>query len=497
MITRSFALLTISVWLGAAWFARGYLRADPRRGQFWLFFVATMTGNVGVVFAPDVIRFYGFYSLMTFAAYGLVVHERTPSAHRAARVYIVMSVLGEVLLLAAMVLIVGTRVNLPLSEVPAAVARSPHPGALVALLLAGFGVKAGAVPLHVWLPLAHPVAPTPGSAVLSGAMIEAGLLGWLRFLPLGALAMPLHGSTCVLVGFVAAICAALIGATQRDAKTALAYSSVSQMGLATVAIGVALSVPESALAASKALALFAVHHAFAKSALFLGVAIVAAERRPSARRRMAMAGMVLAALAIAGAPFTAGAAAKLSLHDVVGASPSSAAFEWVLSIAAVGSALVMLRVLALTSAQEQRSSHVGARTPWIYLLVAPWPLLVAPAARELLQPAHVWSAVGPIAIGIAVTVALRRRPPHVVRAGDLLHVIVVSSRALLSLAAWLAPAVQRGLARLRIVRATVATRGGHLLGWTDRAEEHLATFGAIGALALLVIAALLLSLIAR
>ena len=65
---------------------------------------------------------------------------------------------------------------------------------LLFLLVIGFGIKLGVVPLHFWLPLAHPVAPTPASAVLSGAMIKAGLLGWMRFLPLGEVAMPKWGA---------------------------------------------------------------------------------------------------------------------------------------------------------------------------------------------------------------------------------------------------------------------------------------------------------------
>lgn len=84
-----------------------------------------------------------------------------------------------------------------LADVPAAVAASPLRNELIVLLLVSLGIKAGLVPLHVWLPLAHPVAPTPASAVLSGAMIKAGLLGWLRFIPFGLAAWPEAGHALI------------------------------------------------------------------------------------------------------------------------------------------------------------------------------------------------------------------------------------------------------------------------------------------------------------
>jgi formate hydrogenlyase subunit 3/multisubunit Na+/H+ antiporter MnhD subunit len=104
------------------------------------------------------------------------------------------------------------------------------------LLLVGFGIKAGALSLHFWLPLAHPAAPVPASAVLSGAMLKAGLLGWIRFLPLGEAAMPLSGVTLVSAGLGAAVLGTFVGVVQNDPKTVLAYSSISQMGIITTGI---------------------------------------------------------------------------------------------------------------------------------------------------------------------------------------------------------------------------------------------------------------------
>lgn len=211
--SRVFLMFTAALWLGAGLHAAGYLRDDPRRDAFWLFWLAVMAGNFGLVLALDAASFYVFFALMSFAAYG--------------RVYLALVVVGEVALFAAIVLAWQAAGSLHFEAIVPALAASPLRDAVIALTLAGFGIKVGALPLHVWLPLAHPVAPTPASAVLSGAMFKAGLLGWLRLLPLGTAAAPAWGEALVALGLAAAFAAALAGALQRQAKAALAYSSIS------------------------------------------------------------------------------------------------------------------------------------------------------------------------------------------------------------------------------------------------------------------------------
>ena len=187
-----FLLLTSFLWLMAGLYARRYFEGKSTR-RFFTFHLLTLTGNLGIAAAQDLISFYLFFALMTFAGYGLVVHTGTGPALRAGRVYLVMAVMGEALLISGLILAASSAASLALGDVAAAVGASPHRDLVIGLLLAGFGVKAGALPLHMWLPLAHPVAPTPASAVLSGSMIKAGLLGWLRFLPFGVVAL-----TCVI-----------------------------------------------------------------------------------------------------------------------------------------------------------------------------------------------------------------------------------------------------------------------------------------------------------
>jgi len=445
---RVFLLLTAALWLAGSVHALGYLRADPRRERFWLFWLATMAGNLGLVLAQDAASFAVFFALMSLSAYGLVVHADTPAARRAGRVYLALVVVGEIAIFAALALAWQASGSLRFDDIAAALPGAAWRDLVIALTLLGFGIKVGALPLHVWLPLAHPVAPTPASAVLSGAMLKAGLLGWLQLLPLGALAAPGWGQMLVALGLAAAFAAALAAATQREAKAALAYSSISQMGFVTVAVGVGLARPDDAAAATAAATLYALHHAFAKAALFLGVSLAGA--RPGAARGLWAAGMAWAALALVGAPLTSGLLAKDQLKTV--ALALGDALPWALTLAAALTTLAMLRVAWLLRAAGA-DAHAPAPTAtmwlaWAALLAgAPLAALWAGGAAKLpLSWAQAAGALWPLAAGVAVAalaVAIRARRRQVtlplLPPGDLLWPLLAALAPLrrpLALPAW-------------------------------------------------------------
>src|SRR5690606_5123444 len=210
---------------------------------------------------------------------------------------------------------------------------------------------------------------TPASAVLSGAMLKAGLLGWLRFLPLGAVALPSHGLACAVAGVSAAFLAAALGLTQKDPKTILAYSSVSQMGFLTATLGVGLAEPSAGPAVTLALAFYAIHHGLAKGALFLGTGVAKATGSGRPRRLVAL-GLGLLALGIAGAPLSSGALAKIALKGAAAEGPWTA-LPVVLAVAAVGSTLIMAHFLhrTLPPSAGPLVPNVGLWVPWAALLV--------------------------------------------------------------------------------------------------------------------------------
>jgi hydrogenase-4 component B len=293
--------------------------------------------------------------------------------------------------------------TLLLAEARAAVAASPSRDLIVLLAFSGFGVKAGAALVHFWLPLAHPVAPVPASAVLSGAMIKAGLLGWLHFLPFGEGDFPGWGALLVTAGYLAAFGGAAIGLTQREPKTVLAYSSVSQMGLITAALGTGLVDAAVWPLVGPAVAVFALNHALAKGALFLGVGVVQ------------HAGAVRA-LAVAGAPWTGGAIAKHAAKGALGplAVSYAAALPLLASLASVATTMLLARFVSLVSAQrtEDEPLRAGFFVPWILLVlcaVIAVPASVGFFALEIdtgeLDP---WTALWPVATGLAAYAAAAR-----------------------------------------------------------------------------------------
>ena len=313
-LRRAFLMLTALLWSVAGLFAVGYLQRPGLR-RFCVFWTLTLAGNLGLCGAGDIVSFYSFFSLMTFAGYGLVVHEGSAEANRAGRVYLIMAVLGEMAILVGLLLAAQQASSTLLADLPAAIANAERRELIMLSLIAGFGVKAGLPLLHFWLPLAHPVAPTPASAVLSGAMIKAGILGWLVTLPFGEVPLPACGNLLAVFGAAGSIGAAVLGVRQVRPKTVLAYSSISQMGLMTLMVGAALASPDVAGGAIAVLSLYTVHHGLAKGCLFLSTGMSLPARRGG---RWAMwLFIALPGFSLAGLPFTSGAVAKLAMKDVL------------------------------------------------------------------------------------------------------------------------------------------------------------------------------------
>lgn len=384
-LRRPLLLLAAVVWLLAGGHASRYLRGDPARGRFVLFWCLSQAGNLLWLLGLDVVSFYTGFAVMTFAAYGLVVHQRGPEAFRAGRVYLTLAVIGEGLILAGLLKAVSVADSLMLSALPPAIAEAGQGTWLVALLWAGFGVKAGVALLHLWLPLAHPVAPTPASAVLSGVMIKAGLAGWLLTLPFGYLESGVWGATFILWGLLASLGGALLGVTQTRAKVVLAYSSISQMGLITVGGGTVLLQPELADRMLPLLVLFALHHGLAKSALFLSVGSL--QRRAPWLLWLAV---LWPALVLIGLPLTSGALVKVAIKHEVSylADPFWLQWlPWLLTAGAVATALLMGRFVSCLRRETTRAAvDPGQRLWWL-------------AAVVTSATAALWLPPGPVSVG--------------------------------------------------------------------------------------------------
>ncbi len=361
-IRVDFLLFTALLWMLASLAAALYLRGDAHKSRFFVLFLLAMGGNLGLIVAADAMTFYAHFAMMSLASWGLVLHARSDFSSFAGRIYIAFAIAGELALFAGMALAASAAGSALLADM----AGPDQPMLASLLILMGFGIKLGIVPLHLWLPLAHAAAPAPASAVLSGAMIKAGLFGMMVMLPFGVLSLPNPGLALAIAGAVSIVAAALIGITQTNPKAVLAYSSIGQMGLAAMILGTALAAPEAWPAAAVALTLFAAHHAFAKAALFLGVpAVWATEGRA---RTAILALMVIPAAALAAAPWSSGALAKSGLSAILSAGVP-AWYPWLytfLVLGSLGTTLLMVRFFVLMAREAQKPQMSRALTgPWL------------------------------------------------------------------------------------------------------------------------------------
>jgi len=418
------------LWAAAGLYAGPMLESSPYRGRFAVFWLLTLTGNLGVFVAADLISFYLAYGLVSLSVFGLIAHSGTAFARRATSLYLLLAILGEIALLLAFVLLAeaAPQAGLGIRSTVAALDGSPWYWITMALLLIGFALKLALVPVHVWMPLAHTAAPVPASAILSGAAVKAGVIGLIRFLPFES-GPPHWGQLLLIIGFVTAYYGVVIGVTQREPKTVLAYSTVSQMGLIAAASGLALSA--AAPGAVALLTLYAAHHLLAKGALFLGVGVLA--EGVTRRRWLVLLPTALVGLGIAGLPLTGGAAAKFALKPLF----DTETLALLAALSSAGSTLLMLHFVTRLAVTPPASTAVRAGVQrlvawWAMALAAfvlPWLLLpvvgLGPWEASFfaaLTPAELWKALWPLLLGTVAAVPLWRwgiRMPQV-PAGDLL-----------------------------------------------------------------------------
>lgn len=405
------ALLAFSalLWGLAGVYALTTQKADPRARRFWVFWSLALTGNLLLIVALDSISFYIGFTLMSLSAYGLVAHLPGTEPRQAGRIYLQLAVLGEMLLYAGLILRLDETSGVLTFS---AWAETPIRGLTAGLLLVGLGLKAGFWPLHLWLPQAHPAAPPAASAILSGAMLKAGILGLWRFFPdNGGVGSEIAGAL-VALGLFSAFYGAFMGVIQTRAKVVLAYSSISQVGYLLIIVALAWHQPEQRAAWALLLGFYAAHHGFAKGALFLGAGLAAKGGLRFGHWLL----LWLPALALAGLPLSTGVAVKTQLKILMEGT-EFAGWLLLLSLGAVATTLVVSRALwlmrparAATSRPRAPAAAIGAclllalaavLLPWL------WPDLRQLLLYSLSWTAS-WAALWPLLAGAVLVAAATR-----------------------------------------------------------------------------------------
>jgi formate hydrogenlyase subunit 3/multisubunit Na+/H+ antiporter MnhD subunit len=342
--TLLFLFLTVPPYIASFIYALKYIHS--RKAEFFTFFLLTFFGNVLIYFTKNFFTLLIVYEFVSLVSFPLILHERIKKSLTAAKLYFMFSLLSGVLVLGGIWL-----VQMPTYQVL---------GALMMGL--GFLVKAGGFPFHVWLPEAHPVAPSPASAILSGCIIKIGFYGMIQAFVLVRVPA-LYGYLLFGISLITMFFGVIQALLQSNAKRMLAFHSISQMGYILMGLSLYLIFRNTdALAAS---ILHAVNHAWFKSALFLTTGVMAmyfgtldmyAMRGLLKKKWLVALLFLVAVMGISGVPFTNGFISKNALHEelVLHQSALFVFAETIFLLTAVGTLTSNFKMFYLSSFRSMK-----------------------------------------------------------------------------------------------------------------------------------------------
>lgn len=359
----AFFLVVVNLGGGvASLFGLGYGTHETTPGRVLPFFPAFLAGMNLVVLADDAFAFLFAWEFMSLSSWALVMaHHREPGNARAGYIYLVMASFGTLALLLAFGLLAGPDGGYAFEMIRAVEHKSLVVALVLGLMLLGAGSKAGLVPLHVWLPLAHPAAPSHVSALMSGVMTKVAVYGFIRVI-FDLVGEPNWWSSIIVmfIGGATAVFGILSALMERDIKRLLAYSTIENIGVIFVSLGLALAFEANGMRLAAALALTAalfhvLNHAFFKSLLFFGAGAVLTatgerdmERLGGLIHRMPVTSVVflVGCFAISALPPLNGFASEWLVFQAILQSPDLPQFGLKLMVPAVGGMLALAAALA-------------------------------------------------------------------------------------------------------------------------------------------------------
>ena len=326
---RVYIVIICLMWAMTLLLSPEYFRHHHHVGRYYFFNLLTLGATLGVFLAADLYTAFVFFEIMSFTSFTWVIQEETPGAIRAAQTYLAVAVIGGLVALMGLFLVQHELGTTEIGRLYALSQTCPNRGTLYAAggcILFGFGAKAGMFPLHIWLPKAHPVAPAPASALLSGVLTKSGIWGILAVSANIFRYDPAWGTLILTLGTITMVLGAVLALFSIDLKRTLACSSMSQIGFILVGIGMmGLLGEENALAARGAL-LHMVNHSLFKLVLFecAGVVYLNLHRlnlneiRGFGRKKPLLnLAFLLGAAGIGGIPLLNGYVSKTLLHEAI------------------------------------------------------------------------------------------------------------------------------------------------------------------------------------
>ena len=374
-----YAWIAAGMWMVTSVFSVSYFKRKGGVPRYAFFSLLTLSAVIGVFLSDQLLTTIVFFEIMGLSSYPWVAHEETPEALRAAQTYLWIAVIGGLCLLIGMLLLPQALITARYSAAEGLLEGIDSSRLLLPaiLMLVGFGAKAGAFPLHVWLPKAHPVAPAPASALLSGMLLKTGVLGMLLLSVKFLWEVPAWHVLVFWIGVITMVSGAVLALLSVEMKRILACSSMSQIGFILLGVGLYGLLGDQGGVAAQGIVGHMVNHSLFKLILFLCAGIAAMythalnlnDIRGFGRGKPLLHILFLSGmLGIAGVPLFSGYASKTLLHEALTAyihlQPHGAwlytAVEWLFILSGALTVAYMLKLYLCLfwerSTQEQPKS---------------------------------------------------------------------------------------------------------------------------------------------
>ena len=322
---RIYAVIAALMWLVSGQFSPEYFAHYRSRNRYYVFLLVTLGATEAVFLSADLYTTFVFFEIMSLCSYVWVAQDEKQESLRAGATYLAVAVMGGMVMLMGIFLLYHQAGTLMIRELPAACAgQKPYAAALC--MLVGFGAKAGAYPIHIWLPKAHPVAPAPASSLLSGILTKTGIFGILVISVQILTCDELWGTLILLIGVVTMFLGAALALFSVNFKRTLACSSVSQIGFILVGVGMLGLLGEHNTLAARGAFLHMVNHSMFKLVLFLVAAVIYQNthkldlngiRGFGRKKPLLRFCYLMGALGIGGFPGWSGYVSKTLLHESI------------------------------------------------------------------------------------------------------------------------------------------------------------------------------------
>ena len=326
---RVYVVVIALLWLMTTLCGCEYFVGHKNVCRYYFFNLMTLGATMGVFLSADLFTALVFFEILSFTSYTWVAQEESEAAMRAANTYLAVAVIGGLAALMGLFLLwhtLGTTTIAKLYDAAAACGKKQILYAAGGCVLFGFGAKAGMFPLHVWLPKAHPVAPAPASALLSGLLTKSGIFGVLAISCNLFRNDPAWGTLLLALGAVTMVLGALLALFSIDLKRTLACSSVSQIGFVLIGIGMMGVLGEDNALAARGTLLHMMNHSLFKLVLFTAAGVVYrnlheldlnAIRGFGRKKPLLLVSFLFGALGIGGVPLFNGYVSKTLLHESI------------------------------------------------------------------------------------------------------------------------------------------------------------------------------------